>query len=276
VAAFVVLTFVVSWGLWVPTLLSLSPDAVGPLHVAPGAFGPVVAAAVIAYGRDEADDWLDRVRRVRVAPRWYAAALATPLALGAAVVALAGAFGATLTLDRFARTVPTYPVSLLLLSLVGGGQEELGWRGFALPRLQARYGALAASVALGVVWAGWHLPLFVLQSGIYSHQSFLLYAPLVVALSVLMTWAFNGSGGSVPVAVLLHGGVNAVQGVAFAGVALATLPTSPLALVLLVALAAALAVTAVHGPATLAPAEAVRSHHPNSASNTDPVSEVSA
>ncbi|MFB6154874.1 MAG: type II CAAX prenyl endopeptidase Rce1 family protein [Haloferacaceae archaeon] len=258
VAAFIALAFALSWGFWIPTFLAVSPGRVGKLVLAPGAFGPPVAAAVVAYGRGEFADWFQGVRRLRAPPRWYVAALAAPLALGAGVVAAAGASGAALTLDRLARVAPVLPASLLLTALLGGGQEELGWRGFALPHLQSRFGALSASVLLGAVWALWHLPLFVLESGLYADRSFLLYGPAVVCLSVLLTWAYNGSGGSVPVAVLLHGGVNAVQGVAFAGVALDTLPVPPTAPFLAASFAAALLVLARFGPRTLAPTDAVR------------------
>jgi uncharacterized protein len=96
--------------------------------------------------------------------------------------------------------------------------EELGWRGFALPRLQARNGPIGASVRIGVAWALWHLPLFVLLAD-YDNAGtdvvsvvsmFAIFtAGLTIGLSVIQTWLYNRSDGSVFLAVLTHGAANA-------------------------------------------------------------------
>lgn len=96
----------------------------------------------------------------------------------------------------------------------GGTFEELGWRGFALPLLLERLGSpLKASLALGVIWHAWHLPREVpaLMAGVplgtfVAGQAWFL--ALTVGLSVLATWAFLETGGSVLPAVLIHGGTN--------------------------------------------------------------------
>jgi membrane protease YdiL (CAAX protease family) len=81
-----------------------------------------------------------------------------------------------------------------------GGPEEPGWRGFALPRLQARFNALGATLILGAMWAVWHAPLFVLPIEVYEGLHF--------ALSVTYTWLYNGTSGSVLLAMVLHGVTN--------------------------------------------------------------------
>ena len=78
--------------------------------------------------------------------------------------------------------------------------EEIGWRGFALPRLLERWNAFTASLILGVVWALWHLPYFFFG----MPYSFLIYALYLLAVSVLMTWIFNHTQGSLLVAVIFH------------------------------------------------------------------------
>lgn len=110
-------------------------------------------------------------------------------------------------------------MTLLVLTLVGGGQEEVGWRGVALPALQDRFDALTASLLVGAAWALWHLPLFVFDVTGYADRSIALYAALVVGFAVVFTWLYNGTGGSVLLAMLLHGGVNAASGLGGAFVA---------------------------------------------------------
>jgi hypothetical protein len=92
--------------------------------------------------------------------------------------------------------------------------EELGWRGYALDRLQLEWSALSASVILGVVWALWHLPLFFIE-GSYQHDSvgfattgFWLFMAGIVALSAVFTWIYNNTERSITGIIVLHGWVN--------------------------------------------------------------------
>jgi membrane protease YdiL (CAAX protease family) len=86
--------------------------------------------------------------------------------------------------------------------------EEVGWRGYALPALQVRYGALLASLILGVLWGLWHLPVFFNPDTSYSRLPFLLFLVFIVPVAVLMTWLFNSTGGSVLMAMLFHAVLN--------------------------------------------------------------------
>lgn len=92
----------------------------------------------------------------------------------------------------------------LATALVIGPVEELGWRGLALPLLQRRLAPLAAGLALGVIWALWHLPAFALSGTPQSDWSFASFFVGVVALSVIMTALFNMARGSVLVPALAH------------------------------------------------------------------------
>ncbi|MFG1926899.1 CPBP family intramembrane glutamic endopeptidase [Cryptosporangium sp. NPDC048952] len=88
--------------------------------------------------------------------------------------------------------------------------EEPGWRDFALPRLQTRYGPLVGTLILGPLWAWWHLPLFLTTwyRGENALRSIALYTVLAVAFSIIITWAFNRTGESLPVAMLIHASNN--------------------------------------------------------------------
>lgn len=207
--AFAVLTLALTWAVWLPALTLLGAQAT-PL-VMLGAFGPAVAGAIMMRAEGASiRGWLRRVLRFRVRKRWYAAALALPLIEPVVVGAVAAASGAPLTVAELPARLPYVLAGFVVVLLVGGGQEELGWRGYLLPRLQARVSPLLASVVVGALWAVWHLPLFVLDMPgyQYEHVSFAIYLPIVVSLSVVMTWVFNHTSGSVVLAMLLHAAFN--------------------------------------------------------------------
>ena len=86
--------------------------------------------------------------------------------------------------------------------------EEIGWRGYALPRLANRFGLAPASVILGLVWASWHLPLFFVPESSTFGQSFPLYLLQVTALSVAMAWLYANTRGSLLPVMLMHAAVN--------------------------------------------------------------------
>ena len=109
--------------------------------------------------------------------------------------------------------------AMMLGGVLLGGFEEVGWRGYLLPRLQDRIGALTASIVIGVVWAAWHAPLFWLETTSQASFSPIWFTLHAVALSVLMTWMYNGTGGSLLLAVLFHGVVNGWYDLVVGGVA---------------------------------------------------------
>jgi membrane protease YdiL (CAAX protease family) len=188
---------------WALTLLLLffAPDQqasllVHALMVYPISYAPA-AAALLAL-RLEGDPaaraaFWGRLRAWRRPWRWYLLALGLPPAVYLAGVGAAAALG-----GRF----PFHPALLLALAyfLPANFGEEAGWRGYALPRLQARFGALPASLLVGALWALFHLPANLTQAPIY----FGILTVLLLATSILMTWIFNRTGGSVPLGALTH------------------------------------------------------------------------
>ena len=108
--------------------------------------------------------------------------------------------------------------SYLYGAVIGGGLigpglfEEIGWRGFALPHLQRRYSALVSSLIIGLAWAFWHWPNFVIPSEPPPWWHLLAFVPLIMAVSVLFTWVYNSTGGSLFAVVLLHGAIYAASG----------------------------------------------------------------
>ena len=210
-AAFVALTFVLTWVPWfaVASMLRTGrPTAVTPLILL-GGFGPLLAAVLVAAAGGDLRSWLSNLVDVRAPPGVWAAAVLVPvasyaLAIGAFVV-VGGGF------DR-AGLLPAAAIpAVVFATLVRGGLEEPGWRGLGLPVLQRRVGAFRASLAIGVVWAVWHVPLFLMPGSSQAGTPFLLYAPVVVGISVIATWLYNAAGGRVLVPVVFHTLSNAVS-----------------------------------------------------------------
>lgn len=208
---FFAVTLALTWSWWVLAYVVLASDGLTLLHIGVGGFGPVIAAAFVTWASgSDLRAWAAQIIDWRVSPRWYLLALLLPAIWGLASVpaslTLAGvSFDVSLSADQ----VLQYGGSILIILFVGGGQEEPGWRGFALPRLQEGYSALTASLIIGVVWAVWHFPLFLMDAPRNLSGNFVLFAVMVVGFSILLTWCYNSTGGSVLLAMLFHAAVNA-------------------------------------------------------------------
>lgn len=177
--SFFMLAYIFAWSL---VLLSRFSLAFGFLAL----FGPAAAALIIEAvvdGRSGVRALLARVTIWRVAPYWYLVAFALPAALSLAAIGAGRALGRPTEVQFSDLSVLA---ALLFVFVIG---EELGWRGFALPRLQARYGALGASLILGVFWAAWHLPNQLIPGLEYYGSGFPAFALYVVPMTVLFTLA---------------------------------------------------------------------------------------
>jgi membrane protease YdiL (CAAX protease family) len=203
---FFVLAYVFSWWPWPLYAFGLSPSPII-------AFGPFLAAILVlalTTGKGGVVTLLRRMVRWRVRPVWYAVALLLPVAIsgGAAllnVVVLGASAPSPAELGAWSGLVPIFFLQLLVPG-IGGAWEEPGWRGYALPKLQGGHSALLASLILGVVWAFWHLPLMVIGQ---IHLSDPVY---IVAWTVVLTWVFNNTNGSVLIAMLMHNMHNVISG----------------------------------------------------------------
>lgn len=218
VASFFVLAYAISWSLDAAVLV-LGMEPSWTRWIISGflsALGPAIAAGVVlSVSGDSLRDWLGRVVRWRVHPKWYAAAIGIPVIVALGSGAVLQLVGGPVDFASFAFDPMTLGIGILLGTTIGGGQEELGWRGFAQPELQEQYGGLRAAVLVGVLWGGWHLPLFFDSTAIHSQwplSSQLAYFVGIVAFSILIAWVYNGSGGSILLAMLMHGTENAAGG----------------------------------------------------------------
>ena len=216
--AYFVLAYAISWAQWLPMLFAgrVVDRGADPSHF-PGLWGPCLAAftvTALTQGRAGVRDLLRRMFLWRVSPGWYAASL-SPLAFGAVALLAMRFLGRPLPDPAdFGRMggIQDLPPWLMFLALIplNGFSEEVGWRGFALPRLQRRRSALAAAVLLAIPWALWHLPTFrVLESYRGIEPAMLPGFFLGLACgSIVLAWIYNGSGGSLLLVALYHGGLN--------------------------------------------------------------------
>ncbi|MCC6456111.1 MAG: CPBP family intramembrane metalloprotease [Caldilineaceae bacterium] len=217
VAAMVILMYLLAW----PRLIASATDSYGltQLHLPPlldifTGWSPAIAAFTITalvQGKPGVQELGRKVLRWRVGAGWYAGVL-----FGAALLILAeGGLYELLRGNWMALPVASmsmreatgaFVLMFLLYAVVN--TEEIAWRGFALPRLQSRYGARGATVMIWVPWTLFHLPYFFTRGSMFQEMGFLAFASGTLALSIIFTWLFNNTKGSVLLCTLLHAALN--------------------------------------------------------------------
>jgi hypothetical protein len=210
---FFLLTYGITWGIGAFVILfpRVFQDFFGEISsYNPIAFAavaaPTIAAVILTWvyeGWNGLRALLARLTAWRAGVQWYALIL-IGIPLGGWLVVV------------FVHPEPVYDLStpalvwgaLIHLFLFGPLIEEPGWRGFALPRLLNRFTPFVSSLILGVMWGVWHLPSFFISSLVQADLSLPLFLVMGIATSVLMTWIFSHTGGSVLFAILFHYAVN--------------------------------------------------------------------
>lgn len=168
-------------------------------------FSPTISAAIVTFcigGWNDVKKLFSGFARWKVNIWWYLAALSLALfpLLFALVYHLLGYSSPGLASGM---TVPVLLSQLIFTLFSGPVAEEAGWRGFALPRLQKRFGALTSSLILGSIWACWHLPFYAISGG-GAGLPFPIYFVMVLVVTVFITWIYNNTNGSLLLCVLTH------------------------------------------------------------------------
>lgn len=195
-----VLVFAIEWLLvlilpaFVPTMIAL---LIGSWL--PNAIGLLVTG--VAGGRPALHELFDKVVLWRIGLRWLAIALLLPAALTFLAIGLYTLLGNTV--PEFAPASQLLPIVLITV-FTGALGEELGWRGTALPRLQSRWTPLISSLILGLLWGVYHLPALLLSGFPQQELPILPFIVASLALTVLVTWTFNHTGGSLIPVFLYH------------------------------------------------------------------------
>ncbi len=245
--SFFLLTIALSW--WPLIVYAFNPSffsVSAPLL----ALGPSLAAIIVtalSSGKVGLKALLSRMVRWRVGLKWYIAALGFPVAVWIVALSLnVLLFGASpSTEEQFGSWYLVFPLFAfsLLSPLSGALGEELGLRGFALPRVQGRVSALWAALIIGVIHVGWHLPVVI--SGNISAP--LPWASILIGATIVYTWLFNNTRGSVLMTMMLHASENTTDpfiGTLFTGADFARMPW----LVAVVYCVAGMVLVVVYGP----------------------------
>jgi uncharacterized protein len=247
---FFVLAYALSWTIESPLVFlgDSVTDAQGLILTilasnVPSVLGIVLTAIVL--GRGALRRLLGRLLIWRADPRWYLVVVLGPVVLAGGVVALNTLLGG----PDLSLGMPLLGAAVFLAFSIFPGSalgEEIGWRGYALPRLQAGGSALGASLILGSIWALWHLPLWLTGTPGRTASLYAAFVVSVIALSVILTWVYNSTGGSLLLVVLLHATFNLPMTLAIEQ--LGSQATVPLLLYWGLLVVAAIAVVMVAGP----------------------------
>lgn len=224
VALYFVLSFALAWTVWIVGGVHYSDvTAVAVL----GGWAPTISAVIVSIvsgGRPPLRELFGRLMKWRVHFGYYAFAILSTLGLvglAAGIEALLGGSLPKLALiaqrfglpgDQPLLFILVTPLIYLVTILGGPLAEELGWRGYAQPRLQARIGPTWAGLVIGIIWSLWHLPLFRFFPSAVASIPLHFYVPLVSLLGMLFAWLYNRTGGSVLLCILYHAGVNFALG----------------------------------------------------------------
>lgn len=220
---FFALAYALTWAVWIPAGLAdrgwfTLGTSTFPLYVL-GGFGPLVAAVILSArhgGRSAVRALFAQLHPRRVVGRWFLIpVLLVPLGL----VPVGGflAAGGELPGGQALLGIGfTFLAQLVLVATIGGGlDEETGWRGYALSRMLRTTHPVTASVVIGLLWAPWHLPLWLDPAGTHAAYPFWVFLLDTMTRSVLIGWLYCASGGSLLVAVWAHALANSADGVRY-------------------------------------------------------------
>ncbi len=175
------------------------------LAAVPYAWAPMVSAGVTVWLCGESiRDWLGQLQNLRVGLQWYLAGIGIMM-IGTEFETIVGVLLGGDAVVPYA-PIRDYVFTFAVTLFIAGALEELGWRGFLQPRLQQRFSALQASLAIGIIWGLWHVPMILTGTG--SFTVFWEYMLNITVQSVILGWLYNNTEGALPVVMLTHASHN--------------------------------------------------------------------
>ena len=208
IVLFFVLTFAISWLIWLPSVLASQgvitlPDWVG-LVTNIATFGPGIAAIIVVAIKEKKQGVKNLLKKginIKFKAKWLIPIfILLPLIAGLAFVITVPATG-----DSW-NTSFTFSllVSAIIMFFIGGPLgEEFGWRGFAQEKLQNRWNALTSSLIVGFFWGIWHLPLHFITGATQEYIPIWAFILLQMVISIIFGWIYNNTR-SVLAVIVLH------------------------------------------------------------------------
>ena len=206
---FFILTFLIAWVIWIPIYFEVLPESLIPL----GFVGPIASATILTFissGKKGLAELYSGLTRVKVKPIWLLATF-LPAALNIVTHFVFSIFFEYKELIDIHIIIINYLIISLFLVL-----EEVGWRGYALPRLLNSKNALISSLILGIIWAIWHFPFWTISPIDGAPEPFYIFYITgtigAIAMAIILTWIFNNTRKSILFATLCHASFNATIG----------------------------------------------------------------
>jgi membrane protease YdiL (CAAX protease family) len=218
------LTFAFTWAVFLLASAALRVNLLPPFPESPtiliayvATYSPTIVAFILTFayeGRSGVEQLISRAfgrRALLERKRWYLPTIFLWPAISGLALLLTIPFGGGMPETSLFFRPLLIPLVFLVSLLSGPMAEEFGWRGYALDRLQARWSALFSSLMLGIIWGGWHLPSY-LVSGTTHFQNlqqygmieFVFFFMAAIGTSILFTWVYNNTKGSLLIMILFH------------------------------------------------------------------------
>jgi membrane protease YdiL (CAAX protease family) len=214
IIAFFILAYLITWSLEIPAVFF--PGWPGILTFL-NTLGPAISAMIVVgmvAGSEGVRQLLEPLRKWRVGINWYFIVLLGPALSMIISIILFGLMGSGNGMSDVINFFLLFGKQILPLILIFFYQfiiiwgEEIGWRGYALPKLQQKMHPIIASVLLGLLWGFWHLPLFWFAGSVHQKMGLPFFILATVGYSLLYTWIYNGTRGSLLMMCLLHAANN--------------------------------------------------------------------
>ncbi|MFX0141507.1 MAG: CPBP family intramembrane glutamic endopeptidase [Candidatus Hodarchaeota archaeon] len=218
------ITFSWSWSFWLPAVLSPTGYS-EPLFFAfylIGVFGPFVGAFSLTFINEKMEGVKKLGKQfwnVKINPKWWLVIIFLYPVLFIVPFFIAVIAGIYTPPDMYFSqpwlVIVSIPINFAINFIGAPLGEEFGWRGYALPRFQARWNAFISSIVLGIIWGIWHLPLLIISTTSDLVISIVLYILMVILVSILYTWIFNNTKGNILGLIIFHTIENTMEGLFF-------------------------------------------------------------
>ncbi len=224
---FILVTFLFSWILWLPFVLeyfnvitmSETVLALTPIAVMLGAFGPMIGATYVIKkqaGWSGVKKFFKEKLNLKANYKYYLMALLIPIILTVGINLLVNGF----KIDELPKTLIPAEIGNLvylfivpyfvLMLLIGGGQEEFGWRGYLQDALEEQVGFVKSVISIGFIWAIWHLPVFAMNGDGHQYYSFFAFLIFALGLAMIVGVLYKASGKKMIIAWVFHGTSNTI------------------------------------------------------------------